>query len=72
MAQTATQIIEITLLSCSPNSSNFCCRGVLISSVSLISVRILPIAVFNPVPITIPLALPAATFVPLNKIFFLS
>ncbi len=34
------------------------------SSVSVISVLILPMAVFSPVPMTTPLALPAATLVP--------
>ena len=61
-----------TLESCSPNSSSFCCRGVFISSVSAIWVRIWPIAVFRPVPITIPRALPAATLVPEKRMFFLS
>lgn len=62
----------VTLDNCSPNSSSFCWSGVLISSVSHISVRILPMAVLSPVPMTTPRALPAATFVPLNRMFFLS
>ena len=62
----------LTLESCSPNSSNFCCRGVLISSVATMASLILPMAVLAPVPITTPLALPEETLVPEKTMFFLS
>merc|ERR1711936_57381 len=72
IAHTAMQIRVITLESCSPNSSNFCCRGVLISSVATMASLILPMAVLAPVPITTPLALPEETLVPEKTMFFLS
>lgn len=55
---------EPTLESCSPNSSSFCCRGVFSCSVAAIWSRILPISVETPVATTIPVAFPAAMFVP--------
>lgn len=53
-----------TLESCSPNSSSFCCRGVLSCSVAAIWSRIFPISVETPVATAMPMALPAAMLVP--------
>lgn len=47
-----------------PNSSSFCCRGVLSCSVAAIWSRIFPISVLTPVVATMPMALPAAMLVP--------
>ncbi|KAF3850638.1 hypothetical protein F7725_012410 [Dissostichus mawsoni] len=57
---TAMQIREMTLESCSPNSSSFCCSGVFSCSVAAISSRIFPISVFTPVATATPTAFPAA------------
>lgn len=55
---------RLTLESCSPNSSSFCCRGVFSCSVAAIWSRIFPISVETPVAIAIPMAFPAAMLVP--------
>ncbi|TNN77603.1 hypothetical protein EYF80_012193 [Liparis tanakae] len=60
MIHTAMQMREMTLDSCSPNSSSFFCRGVFSCSVAAISSRILPISVLMPEATTTPTAFPAA------------
>ncbi len=57
----------LTFDSCCPNSSSFCCNGVLSSASVVISFRIFPISVDIPVPMTIPRALPDATLVPYKE-----
>ena len=55
-----------------PRDSNFNSSGVFGVSEPAISLAILPSWVFIPVVTTTPIALPEATHVPINAIFFLS
>ena len=72
MAQTAMQIRVVTFESCSTQSSSFCWRGVLITSVAVMASLMRPMAVDDPVLTMIPLALPEETLVPDKTMFFLS